>query len=583
VRQLDTMHPRLRTEEPAAASTSTIAAPVEHLDLATVIKVSQAVSGEIVLEKLLELLMRTAIEQAGAERGLLILQHEAELRIKAEAASGVETILVQLRDQPVTANLLPESALHYVLRTHESVLLEDAVAQPSAWQTDPYICDRRARSVLCLPLITQAKLIGALYLENNLIPNAFAPARMAALKLLASQAAISLENSRLYGDLQERESKIRRLVDANIIGIFIWDLDGRILEANDIFLRMVGYDRDDLLSGRMRWTDLTPPEWRDQGANIVEEVKTTGIARPYEKEYFRKDGSRVPVLIGSAIFAQSGNQGVAFLLDLTERKQAEAEALESERRFHQVQMELAHANRVGTMGQLTASIAHEVNHPIAATIANAQAGLLWLNRQPPQLDEVGQVLTRIVKDGRRASNVVGRLRDLFKKTAPRMERLDINGAIAEVIELTRGEVVKNGISTQIRLADGLPVVQADRTQLQQVILNLIVNAVQALTDRGDSGRELSISTSTNGPDEVLVSVCDSGPGITSEDLGRLFDPFYTTKPGGMGVGLSICRSIMEGHGGRIWATANDPQGAAFHFTLPAARQELAAAQNADHA
>jgi PAS domain S-box-containing protein len=283
-------------------------------------------------------------------------------------------------------------------------------------------------------LITQAKLIGALYLENNLTPNVFAPARMAALKLLASQAAISLENSRLYGDLQERESKIRRLVDANIIGIFIWDIEGRILEANDIFLRMVGYDRDDLLSGRMRWTDLTPPEWRDQTASIVEEEKTTGIARPYEKEYFRKDGSRVPVLIGSAIFEQAGNQGVAFLLDLTERKQAEAEALESERRYHEMQMELAHANRVATMGQLTASIAHEVNHPIAATITNAEAGLRWLDRQPPQLDEVREVLAFIVKDGHRASNVVGRLRDLFTKTAPRMERLDINGAIAEVIE-----------------------------------------------------------------------------------------------------------------------------------------------------
>src|SRR5262249_24920315 len=150
----------------------------------------------------------------------------------------------------------------------------------------------------------------------------------------------------------------------------------------------------------------------------------------------------------------------------------------------------------------------------------------------------------------------------------RMEQLDINGAIAEVIELTRGEVVKNGISTQIHLAENLPVVQADRTELQQVILNLIVNAVHALTERGDSTRELLISTSTNGPGEVLVSVCDSGPGITSENLGRLFDPFYTTKPGGMGMGLSICRSIVEAHGGRLWATPNLTRGATFQFILP---------------
>jgi C4-dicarboxylate-specific signal transduction histidine kinase len=322
----------------------------------------------------------------------------------------------------------------------------------------------------------------------------------------------------------------------------------------------------------MRWWDMTPPEWRDRAANIVEEVTTTGIIRPYEREYFRKDGSRVPVLIGSAIFKQSGNQGVAFLLDLTERKQAEAEALESERRFHEVQMELAHANRVATMGQLTASIAHEVNQPITATIATAQAGLHWLDRQPPPLEEVREVLTRIVRHGHRASSVVGRLRDLFKKTTPKMERLDINAAVAEVIEFTRGEVVKNGISAQTHLAENLPAVHADRTQLQQVIINLTVNAVQAMSGRGDLRRELLISTSTNGQGEVLVSVLDSGPGIAPNELARLFDPFFTTKPDGMGMGLSICRSIVERHGGRIWAVANVPQGAAFHFTVPAADQ-----------
>jgi signal transduction histidine kinase len=172
---------------------------------------------------------------------------------------------------------------------------------------------------------------------------------------------------------------------------------------------------------------------------------------------------------------------------------------------------------------------------MAAIIANAQAALRWLAHQPLDVEETRRSLDRIVTDGHRASNVVGRIRDLARKTAPRMERMDINPAIGEVIELTRSEVVKNGISTQIHLAKDLPVVQADRTQLQQVILNLIVNAVQALTDRGDSRRELLISTSTNDSSEVLVSVCDSGPGITPENLGHVFDPFYTTKPGGMGI------------------------------------------------
>ena len=321
VRQLDEVYPQLREKEPAPAPTSTIGTPVEHLDLATVIKVSQAVSGEIVLETLIDTLMRTAIEQAGAERGLLILSRGAEPRIEAEATTGGDTIVVQLRDQPVTASVLPESVLHYVQRTRESIILDDAAAEPP-FAADPYIHDRHARSILCLPLITQAELIGVLYLENNLAPRVFAPSRITVLKLLASQAAIPLENSRLYSDLQEREAKIRRLVDANIIGIFIWELDGRFLDANDTYLRMLGCAREDLVSGRVRWSDLTPPEWRDRTAQAVAEMKMTGTAQPWEKEYFRRDGSRVPVLMGSAAFDEKRDQGVAFVLDLSERKRA---------------------------------------------------------------------------------------------------------------------------------------------------------------------------------------------------------------------------------------------------------------------
>jgi PAS domain S-box-containing protein len=567
VRQLDELYPYLREEVPAPASTSTIGAPVEHLDLATVIKVSQAVSGEIVLEMLIDTLMHTAIEQAGAERGLLILQRGAEPRIEAEATTGGDTVVVQLRDQPVTASVLPESVLHYVLRTRESVILDDAAAQPE-FAADPYLRERQARSILCLPLITQAKLTGVLYLENTLTSRAFAPARSAVLKLLASQAAIALENAHLYRDLEQREAKIRRLVDANIIGIFIWDFEGRISEANDTFLRMVGYDREDLVSGRVHWTDLTPPEWRDRSARAVEEVKMAGSLQPYEREYFRKDGSRVPVLIGSAAFDEHRDEGVAFVLDLTEQKRAEAEARESERRYREMQMEVAHANRVATMGQLTASIAHEVNQPIAGAATNAEAALRWLKARPPDLEEVRQALGRIVKDAHRAGDVIGRIREIIKKAPPRKDRVDMNEAIREVIELTRGEAAKNGASVQAALGKGLPPIEGDRVQLQQVVLNLIVNAVQAMGTVAEGPRELFITTARAEPDGVLVAVKDSGPGLDPESLERLFDSFYTTKPGGLGMGLSICRSIIEAHGGRLWATANLPRGAIFHFTVP---------------
>jgi len=255
---------------------------------------------------------------------------------------------------------------------------------------------------------------------------------------------------------------------------------------------------------------------------------------------------------------------------LTERRRAESEALESERRFREAQMELAHANRVAAIGQLTASIAHEVNQPIAATKVNAQAALRWLNRDVPDLEEARQLLARIVNDGDRAGNVVSRIRDLVKKAPPRMEPLQMNEAIGEVIELTQGEAMKNGISVQAQFAESLPAVTGDRTQLQQVMLNLILNAVQAMSEGDLTLRELHISTQANQSGGVLVSVRDSGPGIRPEGLDRLFDPFYTTRSAGMGMGLAICRSIVEGHGGRIWATANVPRGAAFYFALPAA-------------
>jgi len=324
VRQLEEMYPHLRAEEPAPGPTSTIATPVEHLDLATVIKVSQAVSSEIVLEKLIHTLMRTAIEQAGAEHGLLILDRGGEQRIAAEATTSGDTVNVQPRDMPVSEAMLPESVLYYVLHTRDSIILDDASAQPQ-FAADPYIRQHRARSILCLPLTNQARLIGALYLENNLTTGAFTPTRITVLKLIASQAAISLENTRLYRDLEQREAKIRRLVESNVVGVVMWTLDGAIVGANEAFLHMVQYGHEDIASGRVRWTDLTPAEWRDCDERAVADLKATGIFQAFEKEFFRKNGSRVPVLLGGALFEGSRNDGVAFVLDLSEQKRAEAE------------------------------------------------------------------------------------------------------------------------------------------------------------------------------------------------------------------------------------------------------------------
>jgi PAS domain S-box-containing protein len=627
--------------------------------------------------------------------------------------------------------------------------------------------------------------------------------------------------------LREREAKIRRLIDSNIIGIFIWDFDGRILEANEAFLDIVGYDHEDLAAGRVRWTDLTPPEWRDRDMRLIEEQKVTGTLQPFEKEYFRKDGSRVPVLIGGATFEEGGNQGVAFVLDLTERKcvedalrerevqlaearrelrqmidtipipvasysadakrdfvnaawkqytglsdeaalgtewsvvahpddiargdkmwrdalatgepwhteervrradgqyrwfcidrvaardengkiikwygtaydiedrkRAEDALRESEYKLRQIvetvpsllwstdpggevthvnqrfldysgmrledfkhggwealmhpddyaeiartfyhaiqtetsyqdvmllrradgefrwyhvrgeplrdrqgrivqwyglsvdideakkaedrlrrseshlaeaQLELAHANRVATMGQLTASIAHEVNQPITAAVTYALAARRFLSAEPPNLQEADDALSLIVKEGNRAGQVVGRVRALVKKAPARKDAVEINDAILEVIALTHTEATNNRVSVQTQLAEGSPHVQGDRVQLQQILLNLIINAIEAMHDVDEEERELRIS-SRNEPDGVSVEVRDSGPGFAPAALERVFEAFHTTKPGGLGLGLSICRSIIEAHNGRLWASPNVPRGAIFRFIVPA--------------
>ena len=572
VRQLDAIYPDLPKNEHALSPTPTIGAPVDHLDLATVLKVSEAVSGEIVLERLIETLLRIALEHAGAERGLLLMPQGPELRVRAEATTSDDSVRIDLRDEPISRSEMPELLILYTARTQEILILDDASAS-DAFKEDEYIRRKPARSVLSLPLMRQGKLVALLYLENNLAPRVFTPARVAILKFLASEAATSLENARLYHALRERESRIHRLVDANIIGICFFGPAGDIVEANHAFLETVGYDREDVSTGRLRWTNLTPPEWNDRTARAHAELEATGAFQPFEKEYFRKDGSRAPILIGAAAFDDQRDQAVAFVLDLNERKRAEAEARESERRYREAQAELAHANRIAIMGQLTASIAHEVSQPNTAVIASAQAALRWLDRRPPGLEQARQALDRIVQNGMRASEVIERIRDLVKKKPSKKYRLMINPVIQEVIEITRTEAARHSVSVRTAFAEQLPAVLGDRVELQQVAVNLILNAIEALSGTTQGDRELLVRTAM-ADGGVLVAVVDSGPGLPQARLERIFEPFYTTKEGGLGVGLSICRSIIEAHGGRLWACANQPRGAIFQFSVPASADDI---------
>ena len=566
VAQLDRLVPPVPESRPAPDAADTATSPVDSLDFATVIRVSQQISGEMATERLVDTLMRTAMEHAGADRTVLLIMDGETPQVEAEALIEPGGVVVRSARRMTLDPQMPESVLHFVARSRESVMLYDAL-EPNLFSGDPFFGARKVRSLLCVPLVNRTKLIGLLYLENSLAPGVFTNERVAVLRLIALRAAISLENARLYSDIEEREARIRRLVESDVIGIVIWERGGRLIDANDAFLGMLQYDRADLAAG-LNWFEMTPPGSKEAYLRVEsEELKATGMLRAREKEVFRKDGTPVPVLIGGAAFEGNPDQGVAYILDLTDLKRAEAEARENERRYRAVQSQLAHANRTSTMGQLTASIAHEVNQPITALVINAQSALRALDAEEPDLADVAEALESIVKDGNRAGEIIARIRSLIKKTPAALERLAIGEPIAEIVELVRGEAKRHGVSVRLDLEEDLPSVRGDRVQLQQVLLNLAMNAIEAM-DEDCETRELCVAASRSEEGGVVVAVRDTGPGLDAQLCEYVFDAFYTTKTTGLGMGLSICRSIVEAHGGRIWATANDPKGAQFVFTLP---------------
>jgi C4-dicarboxylate-specific signal transduction histidine kinase len=250
---------------------------------------------------------------------------------------------------------------------------------------------------------------------------------------------------------------------------------------------------------------------------------------------------------------------VGAVMDVTEGKTRE-EALRKS------QAALAHVTRVATLGEMSASIAHEVNQPLAAAVTSASACLRWLDAQ--KLEEARRSATRAMEEGHRASEIIGRIRALAKKAPPQKDWIDINETIHEVIALARSEIQRNGVALETQLSDDVPVILADRIQLQQVILNLMMNAIEAMSGLSEGPRELLVRSGTDESKNVVISVQDSGPGFDPRSLEHLFDAFYTTKPHGLGMGLAISRSIIDAHGGRLWVTANAPRGAVFQFILP---------------
>jgi PAS domain S-box-containing protein len=579
----------------------------------------------------------------------------------------------------------------------------------------PHVGTLAAEECLLVPFYVDGKAVGTIWgimhsdrrkfdSEDERIMSSLGKFASVAYRTVASVDNLKVQiaaREEAETELRERatglEAKIRRLIDANLMGIFTWNLEGRIVQANENFLKMVQWGPEDAESAGMRWTDLTPEEWRARDELAVADLRAIGTMQPYQKEYFRKDGSRVPVLVGAALFEEGGNDGVAFALDLSEQKRAEEafrrveekaraivesaldavvamdadgkitdwnkqaeetfgwtrpEALgrrmvdtiipvqyrlsherglehffktgegpvlnrrieikavrrdgtefpielsitplksgdtwtfssfvrdiserrlaeeklrESELNLRNTQAELAHVNRVMTMGELTASIAHEVNQPLSAIIASGDSCSAWLSNDPPNLDKARAAASRIIQAATQASEIVQRLRALFKKTTSMTASVDMNAVIEDTISLVHHETERNKIFLRTELDPGVPTVSGDRVQLQQVILNLAMNAIEAISGLDTEPKRLMIRSTCSNTRELLVSVEDTGLGIEVEHADRLFAPFFTTKPQGIGMGLPICRSIIEAHGGRLWANKNEPRGAAFHFTLP---------------
>jgi PAS domain S-box-containing protein len=376
------------------------------------------------------------------------------------------------------------------------------------------------------------------------------------------------ERNQAVDALRRSDAYLAEAQKLSLTGSFGWKVSSGELFWSDETFRIFGYDRTTKPSLELVF-QRTHPTDTARVRQLIDRASRDKRDWKLEHQLLMPDGSVKSLnVVARAVRDESGEvEFLGSIMDVSAAKQAEQE-------LRQVHAELAHVTRVTTLGELTALIAHEVNQPIAAVTTNAAAGLGWLEAKPPNLDEVRATLGYIVQDAQRAGDIMHRIRALAKKAPLTMARFDVNGAVLDVIALTRSELVRHGVSLQTELGTGLPLIEGDRIQLQQVILNLILNAVEAMSGIDNGAREVRISTGKEASDAVLVTVQDFGPGLDPQSVDSLFKAFYTTKPGGLGMGLAICRSIIQSHGGRLWATANEPRGAIFQFTLPLDQDEI---------
>jgi predicted ATPase/signal transduction histidine kinase/CheY-like chemotaxis protein len=587
VRQLERLHPWLAEESAPSVLSVTIDAPIEQLDVGTVVKASQALSGEIELSKLIETLMRISLEHAGAGWGLLILLRGGVLRIEAEATTGRGEVEVTLRDSAVTPSELPESVLLTAIRTRKSVLLDDAAAS-TLFSHDVYVKQRRPRSMLCLPLVKQGELVGALYLENNLTPRAFTPGRIAVLELLASQAAISLENAVLYSNLRQAEEGLRRseayLSEAQRLshtGSFGWRVSsGEIFWSEETF-RIFEFDRAttptvELIMGRRVHPEDVAP-WRQ----VVELARHEG--QDFAHQYrLQMPDDRVKHLhvVAHALRTETGDVDfVGAVKDVTEEKWAQAERELLEQRLRQ-------AEKMESVGRLAAGIAHDFNNVLAGVFAYGE----MLFEETPERSPLKRYAQNVLTAATRGRALVDQILDYSRSQHGKRAPIDIGPVVAETLELLRGSLPA-AIHLEASAAQLPLVVVGDATQLHQVVMNLCSNAIQAMSAGGalrvaletiELPAERALSNGTLRPGHyVRLTVEDSGSGMDAATLSRVFEPFFTTKEigRGTGLGLSLVYAIVTDAAGAIDVHSIPEQGSTFTIYLPRA-QEVPVAEEA---
>jgi PAS domain S-box-containing protein len=435
-------------------------------------------------------------------------------------------------------------------------------------QTDERVSDKEwARqegmiSFAGYPLLVEGRTVGviAMFARQTLEADT-----IEALESVAPIIAQGVERKRTQDTLRETQRLIQAIFDNSSAVIHVQDLDGRFLLVNRKFEEVVGLQSHEIL-GKTSF-DLFPRNASAYHASDRQVIET-GDASETEEILTTDHGERVFLTTKSLLSDETGEPYALFGIsaEITDRKQAESD-------LREMQAELAHLNRMMTVGELTASIAHEINQPLAAIVMNGNAALRWLALDPPNLGRARDSAELIIRDGERASQVIARIRALLKKSPPSKTLLDVNQFVNEVVDLIQSEMIRNNVRSSIEFAEDLPRVPGDRIQLQQVLLNLIVNAIEAMLAIEDRQRALLIATDFFDNTRLRVAVSDNGPGIDPQMADHLFDAFSTTKPDGMGMGLAISRSIIEAHGGRLWTEPNDGFGATFQFILPIVANE----------